>query len=700
MADPTLTLINAGGGTLADGLVGTNADAENVTGWSDFDTLDTDIKVQGSNGITGTGRANNEDMYYDDGGAAITAAGKVFRAWFNTVNTPYMGTLAGTNPYELLISDGTNTVREALLGSDTYEGGWVYVFQDMDLATTGNGWTGTNPTLANVDRWGWTTGHDSNAKNVDNCWADAFRYMDGYYLTGGTSGDKVTLTSLSSYEMSGTRAYGIVQQSRGIFFGTGTIQIGNGATTTWFEMDSEILQFIDTIGDLSITAGLYEISATGSGCDCIIKNSVIRGAAAGSTTRIYFDFSDTNHTLTFTDNLIVDTGTIVFASGQTATGNTFDDCGQITGAGAGLDNSVVKNYEGTADTAALVWDVGTDTNGKLDGSSFAKGTAATHAVEFEVSGSYAWKDINVSGYNASDEQNDSVVYNSITPTLIDSYLESNQDDVLELDDSQIAAGQEFTATAGDLSSARFYLKKTGTPTGGAVAELYASDGGSPAEPTGAVLATSEPFDVSTLTGSYALVQLNFGDDYTMTATDYFIVLRYENGTSSNYVEVGSDSSSPGHSGDAAYDTGAAWVGTTAYDFCFYVYRDGHVVINISGGSGAISSKTVNAGAHVTTFNTVSLTVNVEDEAGDPIQDAQVAIHLDSAARTILMNEDSDATGEAVEQYDYPGTEQDIVLKVRKSETTDNPRYFPFSTTGVVTANGFSQTVTLKENTYI
>ena len=36
----------------------------------------------------------------------------------------------------------------------------------------------------------------------------------------------------------------------------------------------------------------------------------------------------------------------------------------------------------------------------------------------------------------------------------------------------------------------------------------------------------------------------------------------------------------------------------------------------------------------------------------------------------------------------------------KSETTDNPRYFPESGTGTITADGFSLTVTLKVNTHL
>ena len=92
MATPTLTRINDGG--LTNGYIN-NADA--ATGWTDLTTPDPDIKVQGTNSASGIGRANNEDQYYDAGSAPVTAAGKVFRMWVNTINTPYMGTLAGSN---------------------------------------------------------------------------------------------------------------------------------------------------------------------------------------------------------------------------------------------------------------------------------------------------------------------------------------------------------------------------------------------------------------------------------------------------------------------------------------------------------------------------------------------------------------------------------------------------------------------------
>ncbi len=104
--------------------------------------------------------------------------------------------------------------------------------------------------------------------------------------------------------------------------------------------------------------------------------------------------------------------TIVFKASSAALTSTFRNCRQITANGAEFDGSVFSGYEGTADTGYLVWNVATDINGKLDGCSFAKGTAATHAIEFGTSAptSMTMTNMAFSGYNASNGQSDSTLY--------------------------------------------------------------------------------------------------------------------------------------------------------------------------------------------------------------------------------------------------------------------------------------------------
>jgi hypothetical protein len=395
MATPTLTLINDGG--LTDGVI---TDADTNTGWTNLTTADTDIKVEGVASMSGITRSDGEDSFYTDpGGAPVTAVGKILRGWVNTTNLPYMG-IESVNPYDLWVSDGTTQSNSlALFGSDTYPGGWFYYWQDMDDFT--------GPALANIEEWGIEAGHANNAKNAINMWMDVMRYMDGYTITGGTGGDKVAIFDLGVADKVG--AYGIVRDQFGVYFATGTVQIGNGATTTYFTIDGDVLVFLDTPGALSITAGLYNLNAQGTGCDCLIQNSVLRANGITDNTRFVLDFSDTDATVSILENSITRASTIDFAVGQTNTSNIFDDCGQITPAGADISGSTVKNYEGTAGTAAVVYNIASDPDGEFDFMTFTKGTAATHAIEFgsTTPSTITLRGCDFNGYNAGIAQNDS-----------------------------------------------------------------------------------------------------------------------------------------------------------------------------------------------------------------------------------------------------------------------------------------------------
>jgi len=392
MAAPTLTLL---------GSTSLNT-AESTTDWTTFDTLDTDIKKEGDNSITGVLRTDLTSGYYDHGSAPVTAAGKTLRYWINTTNVPYMEAESGGG-YEVLMYDGSTTEYKTMFGSDTYFGGWFQLVWDCDDFTT--------LTLANVQRWGVRVNHHTSAKNVDNCWIDAVKYLDGYSMTGGTSGDEVTLETIEAADRgtSTLYGYGVLTTFSEVFFCTGQMQFGTGATTHWFKMDGDILVFEDK----PVAAGLYSLSGVGSGTRINITNSVIQASGTTDDTRYIVDMSDTDLLVcNITDSTFVRAAAMTFKSGQTITGNVFNDCGQITPDGADMTECIVKNYEGTADTAALVWDLATDPDGYLDDMSFTKGTAATHAIEFgdTIPSEITLRGIAFSGYNASDNNNDSTLY--------------------------------------------------------------------------------------------------------------------------------------------------------------------------------------------------------------------------------------------------------------------------------------------------
>lgn len=165
---------------------------------------------------------------------------------------------------------------------------------------------------------------------------------------------------------------------------------------------------------------------------------------------------------------------------------------------------------------------------------------------------------------------------------LDSYSESNVNDEtnLEITGAFDAVGQSFT-TPNDgntytLDSCQFYLKQTVAPTGNLTAKLYAHTGsyGSGGVATGAALTTSANVDSATLGGTMALITFTFDNTYSLTPnTNYVIAV--DGASITGTVKVGSDSTSPTHSGNSMYYTGG-WTADTR-DIAFYVY--GNAVAN-------------------------------------------------------------------------------------------------------------------------
>jgi hypothetical protein len=163
-------------------------------------------------------------------------------------------------------------------------------------------------------------------------------------------------------------------------------------------------------------------------------------------------------------------------------------------------------------------------------------------------------------------------------SIVDSYVEANRDDANGLGDAadHIGQGQTFTGTAVKITSARFFLAKTGSPTGNALAKLYAISGtfGSTAIPTGVALATSDNFNVTTAGTfpTFALFEITFSgaNQFQMAAgTNYAITLEYNGGDASNQLLLGVDASASTHPGNAVRLDGSTWT-PHVEDAIFYV----------------------------------------------------------------------------------------------------------------------------------
>ena len=186
-------------------------------------------------------------------------------------------------------------------------------------------------------------------------------------------------------------------------------------------------------------------------------------------------------------------------------------------------------------------------------------------------------------------------------TIVDSYSEANISGGMNLSTSDNQVGQSFTGDGQTIDSVKFYMKKTGTPTGSIHAHLYAHSGtfGTSSIATGTALATSDAFTISTLTTSYQLITFTFsGSNRVQMASGTKYVIAVGDGSlgPSSYVTIGDDTTSPTAAGNASEETGGIWTADAAIDLIFYVY-------GVPTGGMTTSTQTITGKARITATTT-------------------------------------------------------------------------------------------------
>jgi hypothetical protein len=118
------------------------------------------------------------------------------------------------------------------------------------------------------------------------------------------------------------------------------------------------------------------------------------------------------------------------------------------------------------------------------------------------------------------------------------------------------------------------LSKVGSPTGTAYSHIYSHSGvfgAAGSVPVGSPLATSDPLDISTLTGSAVETELVFDTPYLLPSnTPIFIVLESNNGDVSNRVVIDANITDLSHPGvSASYIS--SWATNTGLDMAFELF---------------------------------------------------------------------------------------------------------------------------------
>lgn len=129
----------------------------------------------------------------------------------------------------------------------------------------------------------------------------------------------------------------------------------------------------------------------------------------------------------------------------------------------------------------------------------------------------------------------------------------------------------------------------------------------------------------------------------------------------------------------------------------YNSSSGTITINIQNGGNIPSIRNAETAFTIVNFN-VNLTITVQDEGTNPISGAQVAVYKTSDNSTIIAPTTTNASG-VVTGSAAAGTGA-IYIRVRQSNTTDSPRYYPTSTVGTIGTSDFSVTITMIQDTTV
>lgn len=374
-----------------------------------------DYAIEGTNAVDKQVSASEKGFLYTAGAAFTIGADDHFFIWL-IAGTPGLVDTRDNRGIVVGIGDDTsNFVKFHVNGGDTlpFGGHNPYAVRFVNTALTNLrtlvGTPGTSP-----DSIGGGANITGTAKFA-NFGADASRIGTGYDILNGTGADpEADFAGIAADDESTSE--GICQTAKGGFSLQGKLRIGSAATACEFLDSNTNIFLLDTLHSLTdFTEILLEHASS------ILTLTNVNFIALGTNNPGRFEMLTSSAIANLTGVGFIDFGVTVLGTGATFISCRWVGADIVTANSADLTGSSIEGFEGTIDTASLIWDVATDPNGKLDDMSFTKGTAATHAIEFGTSSPLSMTLTSQSylGYNVSDGQNDSTILVKRTSGTVD-----------------------------------------------------------------------------------------------------------------------------------------------------------------------------------------------------------------------------------------------------------------------------------------
>ena len=647
-------------------------DCEDSGTWTGETPADvTDFYKEGTQccGFTVRGIGDN-DIYIT---GTFNLSGKHLRCWMMSTALKEM------NATSFYLSDGTNTGYYEVIPSGDYPGGWYNMVLDCDRTPT----SGSQPTLTAITTIGIRFNHASLAKNAQNTWIDNVMCADGLTAYGDDTGGYFDFDNILSADENTTNGWGVIRKIGGVYYLTGELTFGDTASAaTKFNAKSAVIVFEDR----PVNSNLYNFTVVDSGTGTTefilgelsgtsgISGCIVRTESSSQTAKFDVVATDTDISdFKLYGSTFLGADSISFP--LTATNNevincNFEACGQVDPSTCELKKC---NFIATTDTdAALLW------NGSIDieECNFIANTLGA-GIEHPAQGSFNYTGLVGSG---------------------------NTYDILY---SAAASAGVLTINADSDSSVSTY--EITNPTGNSVSiiatktlSIHVEDeGGSNVVGAQVYIQKTSPTQFTSHASNNSQGDLTFectaALDTDTNASGWFTVFDASESKQHYYRYASKDQAA------GIFTLNAKVSGTCEAGGSATLLNDtGIGAMDVKEGD-TIRNETAGGWAKVLVVDTNSVTTTSLSTGtwatGQTWSVHSLAVNYGSSdtAYWLIMNEETDASGDATGSFNYQG-DRPIIIRIRDS--TAGTRYLPFKTSGNILTSGYGLTAVMIEDSIV